>query len=176
MKKVLLTIAIILAMSSMASAGETPFEQGTIAIGGSLTPMMSEVSIDIGIMPKITYFISPNIQMGGAFVFDKMSYGDNDMTIFGIGPIFGYYFNTDKSSITGSLYPFIKAQLSYMSIGDDGEDVTFMVLGLEGGATYMLSERIGLDFSAHFKTADIEYMDDNLTNIGINAGFSAFIN
>jgi len=174
-KKVLLTIIVVLAMSTMATAGETPYDEGTIAIGGQLSPGMGFDGISLNVVPEISYFLSPNIAMGGSFMFESMSSDGDNATIFGIGPIFGYYFNTDKNAITGSLYPFIKAKLAYLSLSSDGNSSTFLVIGFEGGMSYMLSEKIGLNFGAHLRTSDMD-SDNNVTTIGVSAGFSAFIN
>ncbi|MFH2036567.1 MAG: outer membrane beta-barrel protein [Candidatus Zixiibacteriota bacterium] len=175
MKNLIIAGILVLLLSSMVMAGETPFEKGTISIGADFSAIYAYPELStISTMPKISFFLTPNLMLGGSFAFDTYNYDSGDMSLFGIGPTVGYYFNTSQSHIAGSTFPFIKGQLTLITLGGDA-DGTITLIGIEGGFSYMITDKFGLDANVHFRSLDSDN-SDAATNFGVGAGFSAFIN
>ncbi|PKK84537.1 MAG: hypothetical protein CVT49_02895 [candidate division Zixibacteria bacterium HGW-Zixibacteria-1] len=173
-----------------AAAQETPIDKGSMILGGTVT--FQSYSGDLynnqngdgekifAFMPSFGYFIAPGVVIGADLIYHSDSQGDWSGSIFGIGPMVGYYFNTNKerTEIKGSMYPYVKGTFQYLKSGGDYVDETNTAFGGSVGINYMLSNAVAVDFGINVMSAteDLEGYDSlSGTVITIGAGMQAFI-
>jgi len=190
MRKLLLFTLLMALFTMTAVAQESPIDKGSMIVGGTIGfQMLSGDAYDvddesytaISVMPEFGYFVSPGLVVGGELLYSSESQGDYiDNSTFGIGPMIGYYFNTNKESteIKGALYPYIKGFFIYQSLSMGDFDITTMSFGGKAGINYMLTDAVALD-------AGIRVLSDSWEpdggdsvsgmNIMFSGGIQAFI-
>ena len=107
-------------------------------------------------------------------VFVEEDTGEPDI----IGPVVGYYFNTDKTRVEakGAVYPYVQAFFNYgQEKFDSGAgDITWdlMQFGGEGGVVIMLSNAVGVEASVRFSADSWSpEVGDSFSGTSIMAGF-----
>jgi len=120
--------------------------------------------------------------LGGQFNLEHASQSGESATLFGVGPIIGYYLNPDPDRIKGSIYPYIRAQLAYSTISSGNDyDISTVEVGGGVGMLFMMSGTIGFDFGIRFsyinESYNTDWYDDSESgyNILVGGGIAAFI-
>jgi len=188
-------LAITLLFAGAIMAAETPIDKGSMIVDGSVYFISqggdaykdtadNSVAV-IGIMPSVGYFVAPSIMVGGSIFFESWSQGDYKETMFGVGPMVGYYFNLDatRTEVKGAIYPYVKGFFLYgQEKYDDGTNdftIDVMVFGGQGGGIFMLSDAVGLNASVKFQSESYkpDGADESIsgTTIEVGAGITAFL-
>jgi hypothetical protein len=190
MKKLTITGLFLLICVSIGFAAENPVGKGSLMADGTVffatgsgelyennrnkTPTLFMAT------PEFGYFVAPGVMVGGMVEFGTLSWGNDGLTVFGLGPIAGYFFNGTKDEIQGSIYPYIKGGFVYLnaSIEDEEDDFSLFNLVAMVGFDYMLSDEVALDARIMLMNSSL---DDNSRDtksgilIWIGAGFSFFL-
>ena len=178
-------------MTPIIVAGESPVDQGSMILAGSFDFSVTggeivddEPLVVFRLQPTLGYFVAPGLMIGGQFHFETASQDENTATLFGIGPIAGYYFgaNNIRSQIKGSAYPYIRGQFSYSKMSTDGSyGYNTFEVGGGIGVVFMISSTIGLDLGGNYnyisQNFDTDWYDKSETGYRIffGGGISAFI-
>ncbi len=187
-------IALISLLAAAVSAAENPVDKGSLAIAGSAFFLSQSgetyENVDgdgqttFAFVPSLGYFVAPSLLVGGELEFSSFSWGDYSETNFSIGPIIGYYFNTDKTrtEVKGAAYPYAQAFFGYGQFkADDGtSDFTWTLtqFGGQAGVVWMMSNSIGLNLLARISSDNWDPEDfdsERGTTMMIGAGIISFI-
>lgn len=170
-KYILISLAIVLIITpSMILAqektdvdlkGEKKIGKGTVEISANFTGTMFGVAT----IPSINYFITDNIEVGGAFHFEdgEIEDIDYDVTGFSLLGIYNFYPKNIKKFI-----PFAQVGFNYASGDIDIIDVDGTGLLIGGGARYLITDNFSVNGILSHQFGDLEY-----TRLGI--GLSVFI-
>ncbi len=144
---------------------------GFSSFGGDAYGGEDRVTV-IRLQPGLSYFIIPNVAIGGQVEYEKTSFGDDDETFYGAGPILAYYFGEKDSRFL----PF--ANLSFLW-GKQTDRFSQTVVRFGAGSVYLLIPQVGV-------SAQIFYQFENLSPenagqstsgnaYGISMGVAAFV-
>lgn len=174
LKKTLLAVFIVL-LAQVSFAAEGPFSKGSAKIGGNI--MLSKQGGDIYtdnfrmiLEPTISFFIVDKFNLGGYLALDYINIGghsDYSNTDWILGTVYGYYFTntSDGFNFKSKVVPYFSG-----SIGFSREDsITQIRIGNSLGIDYMVSNSVGIDFSANI-------LIDRLSYSGVSAsGYTLFL-
>lgn len=149
---------LVLVLSTGVLAADGPFQMGSKSFGGSFT--FSNQSGDaygdnsitiIGFNPAAGFFISDGTMFGGQVVVSYIDYGYIDETIYGLGPFVTHYFIKDPNEeVKGQFVPFVGGFATFLKDKISSSSLNQFSIGAKGGATYMISNAVGLSFGALF--------------------------
>ena len=119
----------------------------------------------VATIPSINYFITDNIEIGGAFHFEdgEIEDVDYDVTGFSLLGIYNFYPKEIKN-----LIPFAQAGLNYTSGDIDIVDFDGTGFVIGGGARYLITDNFSVNGILSHQFGDLEY-----TRLAI--GLSVFI-
>ena len=202
MLKTTLTLMTLMLMAGVSALAGAPIEKGSTILDGTLffksqsgdlwengdgdafttisfgNGGFSGFSEELSLTPAFGYFISDGLMLGGQFAWTRYAQGDDDLSIFAVGPTVGYYFNVSKerTEVKGSVYPYIRAFFNYGNF--DSGDVKIWQYGGQGGILWMLSGAVALDAALQFKGDSWDLGGpDNVTGttLMLGTGITAFI-
>lgn len=145
MKKLLLSAAAILGLLNVSSA---QIQKGNLMVGGSLSNIGFDLGstnrFNIGITPRIGYFIEDNLAIGGLV---DASYttakGSGNIFGYGVGAFGRYYFEKQQlESFAKHGRFFFEANAGVA--GQNGAEVGFN-LGFGPGYSYFITPNVGLE-------------------------------
>ena len=183
-----LCVAIVLAIPSTVAA-QTSFAvgRGSLGISGMVDlgvldgelyeDMAGDPLVSLSIMPSIFYFIAPNLAVGGDFMFEHTSQGDDSTSMYGIGPGILYAFGNGESST----YPYIGASFAHVTYENSiSGEVNGRQIRLGGGLFILpsLQQHLGLRLEAGvtFDGLSPEHEKSTYgTTYGISLGLVGFI-
>ncbi|UCE24782.1 MAG: hypothetical protein JSU74_01660 [Candidatus Zixiibacteriota bacterium] len=175
-------IALFSLLTTVASAAENPLDKGSVILEGSafFTSQSGDAYIDsktIIVNPGFSYFVSPGTFVGGLIQYGWYEVGSSSVTEYSLGPVLGYYFNTNKErpEPKGAAYPFVMAFAAY---GGFDSELTLIQFGGQAGVTLMASNAVGVTFEARL-SHDIWDSDEADSRSGltfqIGFGLTSFI-
>lgn len=156
--------------------GSLGFSSATQSSGSSNSSALTTIVI----APQVSYFIMPNLAVGGLVNFLGQSQSGSSFSQLGIGPTIAYYFG-DQST---TLYPFVQGAVFYNSItssysGYYSSSTTIGGVGFEvdAGITPMLARNIGLTLAAFFRLSNYSQniTSSSINTFGLRVGITGFL-
>ncbi len=194
MKKLLLVCVLMAFAGSVAAQPASPIDKGSMIIGGTLGFSSSGGDLykdtadnsitTITLNPEFGYFVIPSLVVGATIGYDRISQGDYNASVLGIGPWVGYYFNINKArtEVKGSIYPYLKGFFTYSTFTQEGDDTDekIMSFGARGGIDFMLSNAVALDAGLQFESDSYDSGVSGAEKVkgtvfGLNVGIAAFV-
>jgi outer membrane protein len=184
MKKVLLSALALLAFS-FANAqeeekGNKGFTKGDVFVSGAVnlsSAKTGDVKVSsFEIVPKLGYFVTPNIAFGASVGYKSDKFNGNaeaTNTGLGLGAFGRYYFTpADKFSLFGQLAVGFGSE-KY----EDGGDIKASTFGVNAGLglNYFVSSNFALQASwagLGYNSHKFEDADDSYNTFGLNADLS----
>jgi hypothetical protein len=181
-KTILLTAVLIMAFTGFAypqTGAGTMWISGTTgysSAGGDLTG--SNRANSISFMPSFLYFAAPNLFLGPALSFERMSQGDYSRYTLGMGVKIGYAFGGNGNVIpylaSGFQFGVMNAKAGSAESKASGTDIT-----LGAGLCYQAVKHVGVTFEAgyHFQSLKPEGEEKSVSGnvIGIGIGVIGMI-
>ncbi len=187
MKLTVVSIVMLAVLLSTAAAADGPIDKGSMIESGTAflqyqsgelyENWKGEGLLTIAIAESFGYFVSPGFMLGGEFVVTSLSQGGNSLTTLNLGPVLGYYFNTDptRSRVKGSVYPYVKGFFFFGTISN-GSSLTQTTFGVQGGVVFMMSKAVGTDLGLRFHSDRLSNGGSAVgTTVWFGAGITAFI-
>lgn len=149
-----------------------PVDEGVFQVGGNVG--FSSIGGDnrdgrifnFRFAPSGSYFIRPNLAIGGAFSFSTTSFDGNSTSALGLGPQIAYYIGDEESL----LYPYFEFRLFYLTDFEDFNAVTYRPAS---GLAYMISRNVAINGELFFQFDDTSISDSNV--FGLDIGIKVFI-
>ncbi len=183
MKKILLTISLVLGAATLMSAQTT---KGRVMMSGStnMALMTGSSKVEYGgeksdgvsntnfeFTPQVSYFFIDNLAVGLGMEF---AFADNDgtnTTSIMVGPTARYYFGGEK------LKPFADGSIAFGST--KSEDIKFSAFGtsIQGGIAYFFNDHVAFDAAMGYQYIGMKNQDNKDLKIknnsfALNLGFS----
>ncbi len=192
-KIILLCITLLLGFNLYSQ--NSPIDQGSYMINGGLsyTSMggkLYETDDDrinnIQMTSNVGTFVFDNVLLGGKLLYTHMKQGKGNMSSFGIGPSYAYFFDLSGSSnnVKGNLYPYLGTSFMYVIYGSktyyyledktEKSSTSGFLYSFSGGINYMITRSCGLATEIGYQITTIEGISGNQFNLVI--GFVVFIN
>jgi len=159
--------------------------------GGDLYEDEGDRSNTIQFNPSASYFLIPNLAIGGKILYSRSSQGDYSNSQLAIGPHILYFFNLNspQTTVKGSVYPYIGGGVYYTGLNykydsDDSDDYNYdykytgTIISFGGGGLYMLSNTVGLFAEGSYQIDNIKPEDgdsESGNKFNIVAGISFFL-
>jgi len=194
MRKVVVSIVLMLLLAAAISAAEGPIDQGSIMVGGEFGFNSAGGELydnDDGdnltafvFNPSLAFFVAPLIAIGGEGTYFRQSQGDFSSWQFYIGPTFTGFFNLDptRTEITGTIYPYVQIFAKYGKLTLDRDRVTAIYLGAKAGAMFMATDHWVLNANVFHQSETYKLVDapmgtdDSVSGntMGLHVGLTAF--
>lgn len=104
--------------------------------------------VTIDLVPSALYFAANGLGVGADFSFSRVSQGDNSVSVTGVGPRAGYFFESENNWI-----PFFAGAVNLLSIsgelGGESDSETGLRLKLMAGVL-LRKGHLGVSFEAHY--------------------------
>ena len=190
MKRLISAGIFLIFCLSIGFAAENPVDKGSLMVDGVVFFAMgtgdlyennaSETPILFMATPEFGYFVAPGFMIGGMVQFATLSWGNEGVTVFGVGPMLGYFTDKTKDKVRGSVYPYIKGGLLYLNASMENEVEDYGITNLVAimGLDYMLSDEVALDARIMFVNSSLEVGNNDAESgisIWFGAGFSFFL-
>jgi len=187
MKRALSYLVIVLLLSGAIVAAEGPIDKGSMIIEGDVyfqhqsgelwDNWQGEGQTTIVISPSLGFFVTNGFMLGGQLYFLGISQGTADLTSVIIGPVVGYYFNTDptRTRVKGAVYPYVTGGFGFGNVSN-GDSADLFSIGMVGGAVFMVSNAVGVDVGLRLQSDRLSNGGSaSGTTIWFGAGITAFI-
>lgn len=177
MRKLNLILLVLLLLSPIRLFSQKSYavDRGSIILGGtagfsSTGENGGDRFTRIALTPSLSYFLVPNLAIGGNATYSRFSTSGFSSTFFGIGPTIAYYFGDMNSKS----YPFVSSSFFY------GRQLDFssrIDLRFSSGVAFLIAKNVAITGEAFFlliNTIDAG-PEDNGNSFGIEIGISTFI-
>lgn len=176
--RILLSILLGILVLSSASFGQSAFRQGRWLMMGSSSASFTSYSGDLfegkesilSLQAGAANLISREFALGGMLAFQT----SDGASMIGIGPLVRFYIPGN-----GNVAPFLGAFFLYNSYspksGDSSKD---MIIGLQGGAAFLVSNSVSIDLGIDVKLHNYSQGDHDSvsgTEIVIPLGITVFL-
>jgi len=177
-RAILFSMLFVLWFCPSLFSADYPIDKGSVMIDGSgmfsssgsedADDRLTEIMLNAG----VSFFVIPNLSIGGNLTLEHASYGSETATLLGMGPKLAYYFG-DRDSRT---YPFVGASLTYNGYSNHN-DYTAFFLNFGAGVVHMLNDYVALMGRGFFQLGfyDFDGEGETINSFGILAGIAAFI-
>ncbi|MEM6767342.1 MAG: hypothetical protein AAF824_08350 [Bacteroidota bacterium] len=165
-------LLLFFSLQSVSAQGTYPIDEGVLLLGGSAGfgslggEAFDNRTFSLRVSPEASYFIRPNIAIGGALNFSINSFDGETDTFFGLGPQAAYYFGGEDDLV----YPFVEASIFFLAGPDELSSLTYRAAG---GIAYMISRNVAINGELFFQLDDTNITDTN--NFGLDIGIKVFI-
>lgn len=186
MKKIIFSFLILSALLITNYRAEAQTEQGSTLFGAQLTNigltfLDGDTPFDLGITPKVGFFVADNIVIGGEVNLGLRTSQDNTNFAYTVGPFGRYYFNNEEIDVTvsqRSLF-FAEANAGFQgtNVKSGGVSTNSNGLGLGAGLglAYFISPTVGLETSLKYNFG-IGFGNATFQNrLGLNLGFNIYL-
>lgn len=142
------------------AAQDYAIDRGAVILGGSVSWSTSGGDLyensegdrynSLLLNPRLLYFVTPGLAVGGDVYVESASRGDFDVTTIAAGPAVAYFFGGAESTV----YPFVSGMIGYGKTSTSGLDGSGLVFGAGAGAAFMLSESVALTAGGTYRIED----------------------
>ena len=175
MKKFTILLVLILSSSQLFAQKKFAVDKGSIIVAGSAGFSStgngeSDRFTLITASPSLSFFVVPNLAIGGSGNFRRFSSSGSSSTFIGIGPTVAYYFG----GINTKSYPFVSSSFSYNKLLDFSSQIS---LQFSSGVAFMIAKNVAITGEAFFLVIreSQDGADENGNSFGIQIGVSTFI-
>ena len=169
MKKVILSICLIVAVTAMTQAQTS---KGNLLLGGN-AGFSSEKTGDadaitnITVNPNLGYFLMDNLAVGGRLGLGSQKAGDVTTTGFSFAPFARYYFLSIGSK--AKLMADASFGLGSVKVGD-ADAISSTNWGIAAGPALFLNSHTALEFTLSYGSVKVKDADDATNTFGVNVG------
>lgn len=186
MKKLGLYFLLSMALSVVAYQANAQTERGSTLFGAQLTDINltfldGETPFDLGISPKVGFFIADDVVLGGEVNLGLSTRQDFTEINYRVGPFGRYYFNNDDIDVTVSqrslFFAEANAGIQGINTKTDGVSTNSNGLGLGAGLglAYFISPTVGLETSLKYNFG-FGFGNATFNNtLGLNVGFNIYL-
>jgi len=175
MRKLTLLLVLILSPIQLFAQKKFPVDKGSFIIGGSagfssLGSGENDRLTQITLTPNLSFFVVPNLAIGGNGNFRRISVSGSSSTFIGIGPSVAYYFG----DLTSKSYPFVSSSFFYGKQSDLSSQIS---LQFSSGVAFMIARNVAITGEAFFLLINEiqDGPDENGNSFGIQIGISTFV-
>lgn len=181
-----LSVAVaVLVLAFPAYAQEYAIDQGSFILDGTVSfssdggdlyeNLEGDRSNTVLLNPSALYFVAPGVAIGGELLVEYASQGEFSATAIGVGPEIAYFFGEADSSV----YPFLAASVSYVSLSSDFFDASGIGFGLNAGAAFMLTRSVAISGSVGYdlQNLSVDQADETFSGntFRLQLGVAAFL-
>lgn len=186
MKKLILILLLLPALLVFNNNAEAQTEQGSTLFGAQLTNISlnfleGNTSFDLGISPKVGFFVADNVVIGGEVNLGLSTRTDFTQIDYLVGPFGRYYFNNEEIDVTVSQRSLFFAEAnagiqgSNVKSGGNTSNSNGLGLGAGVGLAYFVSPTVGLETSLKYNFG-IGFGNATFQNrLGLNLGFNIYL-
>jgi hypothetical protein len=160
MRRLYLTVILLVVVSHPAQAGESPIDPGSVVPGGFIylertTGKLHTDMTTLSIHPRVMVFVKRGFAIGANLLYNQRQFSSGRITAISVGPQIGYFVDTSPSrdEAGGKVMPFVMlfGNFSYdhykywdvvRSWGRESIDI-----GGSAGTAIFLSNTMSLDVS-----------------------------
>lgn len=143
-------IIMLWIFSNLIVAARSQIQSGNIMVGADIANF--KVSLNEGgnssitLDPKLAYFFSNNLALGGYLKFGlETTDGEGDNIDYGIGALGRYYLSQDINVVRNSRF-FVEGNVGIEGSNPaSGENTNGLGLGVGPGWTYFITQNVGLE-------------------------------
>lgn len=177
MRKLNLILLVLLLLSPIPLLAQKSYaiDKSSIIIGGSAGFSNTGGGGDdrftqITARPDLSFFVVPNLAIGGNAMYSRFSASGFSSTFLGIGPKVAYYFGDLKSKS----YPFLSSSFFY---GKQLDFSSHISLQFSGGIAFMVAKNVAITGQAFFLLINEirDGPDESGNRFGIEIGISTFV-
>lgn len=175
----------LLALSVPASAQDYAIDRGSFVLDGTVSfssdggELYENLEGDrrntVLLNPSALYFVAPGVALGGELLLQYASQGDFSATTIGVGPEIAYFIGEADSSV----YPFLAASVSYVSLSSEVFDASGIGFGLNAGAAFMLTRSVAISASVGYdlQNLSVDQADETFSgnSFRMELGVAAFL-
>jgi hypothetical protein len=165
MKKIILSILLLLFSATFAISQDYAVDKGAFILSGtgSFTSQGGDLYKDFegnrlstfSLTSAADYFVVRNVFIGAGITYTRMSQGEDSMSTVGIGPTVGYAFGKAE----GKSYPYIATGIQFYSVGADDETIPGTNIFIGAGMILSIKEHLGLVLEIGYNFQKLKHED-----------------
>lgn len=174
------TLTLVIALLLIVSGAKSQIQNGNLLWGADVADFNLSLNkggtFSIDLNPKLAYFISNNIALGGYVHFGLLtSKGAGESIDYGVGALGRYYLGKDLNVVRNSRF-FLEGNVGIEGTNpESGENTNGLGLGIGPGWTYFITPNVGLEALAKYQ--GIVGFGERVTssNVNLSVGFQIYL-
>jgi hypothetical protein len=174
------TITLLIALQLIIVGAKTQIRNGNLLVGADIADFSLSLNkggtFSISLDPKLAFFISDNLAIGGYLHFGLVTAKDAGESIdYGIGALARYYLSRDINVVRNSRF-FLEGNAGIEGTNPaSGENTNGLGLGFGPGWAYFITPNVGLE--ALVKYNGIVGFGERVTssNVNLSLGFQIYL-